>query len=600
MSTNDKIIGIDLGTTNSVLAITQDGQAQIVPVDGSDTLPSIVGVTDSGDLLVGTAARNQWVVAPDRTIRSIKRKVGSNETVTMADKEYTPQEISAFILRRLKEAAEERLGHPVSRAVITVPAYFNEVQRQATIEAGEIAGLQVERIINEPTAASLAYGYGLQDDENMRMLVYDLGGGTFDVSLIELNYGVVDVMATAGNNMLGGDDFDDRLAVMLSDEFWAQHKIDLTRDHVARARLLRAAEEAKIALSSMPSTTVSLEYIAEDSSGNPLHIERTIERPEFEELIEVLLEQTIASIDQAIDDANLAAEDIDRILLVGGSTRIPAVRRKVAERMQKDPHAEIDPDAAVALGAAVQAGIIAGEEIDAILVDVTPLSLGVETAGFSMLGEIQLDKFAPLIQRNATIPVRKSEAFSTMVPGQTSIEVKVYQGESKQASQNTLLGDFMVEDLAPDDASGIASVTIDFRLDINGILDVTVTDEGTGKQVTESLKADRKRLSPEQIAASQERLASLYTDPDAGTAGDSVSDAGAIEIEGESVILDDATSALVERARSALNAPDLDPELATQIRTAVEAIRNAASAGNEDGVEELSDELIDLLFDAEE
>lgn len=595
MSNSDKIIGIDLGTTNSVLAITQDGQAKIVPVDGADTLPSVVGITDNGDLLVGTAARNQWVAAPSRTIRSVKRQMGSGETVTMADKEYTPQEISAFVLRKLKETAEEKLGQQVSRAVITVPAYFDEVQRQATIEAGQIAGLQVERIINEPTAASLAYGYGLQGDENMRMLVYDLGGGTFDVSLIELNYGVVDVMATAGNNMLGGDDFDDRLAVMLSDEFWAAHKIDLARDHVARARLTRAAEEAKIALSSAPTTTVSLEYIAEDSNGNPLHIERTIERREFEELIDVLLDQTIASIDQAIDDANLATEDIDRILLVGGSTRIPAVRRKVTERMQKDPHAEIDPDAAVALGAAVQGGIIAGEEIDAILVDVTPLSLGVETAGYSMLGEMQVDKFVPLIHRNATVPVQKSEGFGTMFPGQTSIEVKVFQGESKQASQNTLLGDFLVEDLEPNEANGLARVTIDFKLDINGILDVTVTDVGTGKQVTESLKADRKRLSPEQIAESQERLASLYSGD-----GTETMSAGPLEIEGEAVVLDDATNALVERARAALKASDLDPDLASQIRAAIESIRQAAAEGSNEEVESRSDELIDLLFDAEE
>lgn len=601
MSQSDKIIGIDLGTTNSVLAITQDGQAQIVPVDGADLLPSVVGVADNGDLLVGTAAHNQWVVAPDRTIRSIKRKIGSNESVTMAGVDYTPQEISAFILRQLKQAAEAKLGQPVSRAVITVPAYFNEVQRQATIEAGEIAGLQVERIINEPTAASLAYGYGLQDDENMRMLVYDLGGGTFDVSLIELNYGVVDVMATAGDNTLGGDDFDERLAVMLSDEFWAQHKIDLPRDHVAHARLLRAAEEAKIALSSAPSTTVSLEYIAEDSKGNPLHIERTIERVEFEALIDDLLEQTISCIDQAINDANIAEADIDRILLIGGSTRIPAVWHKVAERMKKDPHAEIDPDAAVALGAAVQGGIIAGEEIDAILVDVTPLSLGIETAGMSLLGELQIDKFAPLIHRNATIPVRKSEIFTTMYPGQDSVQIKVYQGESNLASQNTLLGDFMVEELEPSGSDGIAKVTVDFRLDINGILDVTVTDKESGKQVTESLKADRKRLSPEQIAASQDRLATLYGDEDDGAAGgDGTIEIDGVEIEGTAVVLDDETSALVERARSALAEPDLDTTVASQIRTIIEAIRTAASAGSADRVDELSDDLIDILFDIEE
>jgi len=591
----DKIIGIDLGTTNSVLAITRDGQAQMLKIDGADLLPSVVGVAEDGDLLVGTAARNQWVAAPDRTIRSIKRKIGSGETVQMAGKEYTPQEISAFILRKIKQSAEEAMGAPVSGAVITVPAYFNEVQRQATIEAGEIAGLRVERIINEPTAASLAYGYGLNSDENMRILVYDLGGGTFDVSLIELNYGVVDVMATAGDNTLGGDDFDERLAKVLADKFFAENNVDLSDNHIAQARLLRAAEEAKIALSSVPTTTVSLEYIAEDSTGRPLHIERTISRVEFEDLIDDLLEQTISRIDQVISDANLAEEDIDRVLLVGGSTRIPAVWRKVAERMKKDPHTEIDPDAAVALGAAVQGGIIAGEEIDAILVDVTPLSLGLETAGYTLLGEIQDDKFVPLIQRNSTIPVRKSELFTTMAPGQTAIEVKVFQGESKSTTHNTLLGDFLVEDLTPNDSDGFAKVNIDFRLDINGILDVTVTDEATGKQVTESLKADRKRLSPEQIAQSQERLAALYTNDD-----DELGDSRVVEIEGDAAELDPATSALIARARTTLEEPKIDAVVAEKIRSTIESIRTAASEKDEETVEELSDELIDLLFNIEE
>lgn len=591
----DKIIGIDLGTTNSVLAITRDGQAQMLKIDGADLLPSVVGVAEDGDLLVGTAARNQWVAAPDRTIRSIKRKIGSGETVQMAGKEYTPQEISAFILRKIKQSAEEAMGAPVSGAVITVPAYFNEVQRQATIEAGEIAGLRVERIINEPTAASLAYGYGLNSDENMRILVYDLGGGTFDVSLIELNYGVVDVMATAGDNTLGGDDFDERLAKVLADKFFAENNVDLSDNHIAQARLLRAAEEAKIALSSVPTTTVSLEYIAEDSTGRPLHIERTISRVEFEDLIDDLLEQTISRIDQVISDANLAEEDIDRVLLVGGSTRIPAVWRKVAERMKKDPHTEIDPDAAVALGAAVQGGIIAGEEIDAILVDVTPLSLGLETAGYTLLGEIQDDKFVPLIQRNSTIPVRKSELFTTMAPGQTAIEVKVFQGESKSTTHNTLLGDFLVEDLTPNDSDGFAKVNIDFRLDINGILDVTVTDEATGKQVTESLKADRKRLSPEQIAQSQERLAALYTNDE-----DELGDSRVVEIEGDAAELDPATSALIARARTTLEEPKIDAVVAEKIRSTIESIRTAASEKDEETVEELSDELIDLLFDIEE
>ena len=596
MNQSDKILGIDLGTTNSAVSVIHDGKAELLPIHDANLLPSVVGISNAGEVLVGAPARNQWVVAPDRTIRSIKRLMGSSETVEMAGKTYTPQEISAFILRAIKQAAEQALGHPVSRAVITVPAYFNEVQRQATLEAGEIAGLQVERIINEPTAASLAYGYGLDDDEHLRMLVYDLGGGTFDVSIIELNYGVVDVLATAGDNQLGGDDIDEKLATRLAEEFQAEHQVDLTQDHQAWARLLRAAEEAKIALSDVPETTIALEYIANDANGNPLHMRRDVERIEFEELIADLLERTGERIDQSMADAKLNVEDIDRVLLVGGSTRTPAVWRLVAERMKEDPHAEIDPDAAVALGAAVQAGIIAGENISAILVDVTPLSLGIETAGMSMLGQVQPDKFAPLIRRNTTIPVQKSELFTTMYPGQTSIQVKVYQGESSVASQNTLLGDFMVEDLKPDEGgNGFATVNINFALDVNGILDVTVTERATGKQVSETLKADRQQLTPEQISASQARLAATYSDDD--------DDDAPIEIEGTATAatgVDAGTAALLERGQAALDDSVVPEELKNAIRVAMGHIREAAANGDEDALENFSDELIDLLFDAEE
>lgn len=598
MTQSDKILGIDLGTTNSVLAVIQEGRAELLPIQGAELLPSVVGVSDGGEILVGTPARNQWVVAPDRTVRSIKRKMGSTETVTMAGRTYTPQEISAFILREIKRSAEAVLGHPVARAVITVPAYFNEVQRQATLEAGEIAGLQVERIINEPTAASLAHGYGLGDDENLHILVYDLGGGTFDVSLIELNYGVIDVLATAGDNHLGGDDFDERLAEMVADEFEAEHDIDLRQHRQSWARLLRAAEEAKIALSSEPTAVMSLEYLAEDASGRPLHIRREIERHEFEELVDDLLQSTIDGIGRALEDANLSVEQIDRVLLVGGSTRMPAVWQRVAQRMGKDPHAEIDPDAAVALGAAVQAGIIAGEEIDAILVDVTPLSLGIETAGFSASGQIQTDQFVPLIRRNTTIPVQRSELFTTLFPGQTSIQVKVYQGESRLASQNTMLGEFRVEDLEPDDGNGLASVNVNFQLDVNGILDVTVTERATGKQVHESLRADRQRLSPEQIAASQERLAATHaTDGDALAGPDGAPGEAAPEDTAE---LDPGVRALLDRGQAALGTAGLDTDLAARIGDTMDSIRQAAADGDEDAVEEFSDQLIDLLFEVEE
>ena len=594
MTQSNKIIGIDLGTTNSVLGIIQDGAPVLLPIQDSALLPSVVGISPQGDVLVGTPARNQWVVAPERTVRSIKRQMGKGETVVMAGKTYTPQEISAFILREIKQAAEAALGQPVTRAVITVPAYFNEVQRQATLEAGTIAGLTVERIINEPTAAALAYGYGIDDNEHLRVLVYDLGGGTFDVSIIELNFGVVDVLATAGDNFLGGDDFDERLASTLADEFLEAHKLDLRQDHRAWARLLRAAEEAKIALSTSPFTTVGLEYIAQDGKGTPLHIRREVERQEFIELIDEMLQRTLTCIDQALSDAKLQPSDINRVLLVGGSTRIPAVYNLVTRRMQQEPHLEIDPDAAVALGAAVQAGIIAGEEINSILVDVTPISLGIETARIGMSGHLDIDHFAPLIRRNSTIPVQKSEIFTTMYPGQDKIEIKVYQGENRVASQNVLLGDFMVEDIKASRPDGLAEVTVDFQLDINGILNVTVTERGSGRKTTEQLKADRQRLSPEQIAESQAKLAALYS-ADEDEEEDKEFDAAEVEIE-----FDAGTMALLDRARRALETPGLDADLAAQLRATIDNITDAAAADDEEQVQAYCDNLIDLLFEAEE
>src|SRR5712691_6513681 len=588
MSEQGKIIGIDLGTTNSVLGVVQDGRMRLVPIGEERLLPSVVGIAPSGEVLVGTAARKQWVVAADRPIRSIKRKMGSGESVSMAGTSYSPQEISALILRAIKRAAESALGQDVTRAVITVPAYFNEVQRQATIEAGAIAGLAVERIINEPTAAALAYGYGQGDDAHLRVLVYDLGGGTFDVSLIELHYGVVDVLATTGDNHLGGDDFDERLANLLADAFAEEHAIDLRQDHQAWARLLRAAEEAKIALSDQPYATVTLEYFAHDRRQRPLHLVREVSRVEFVKLIDDLLERTITCIDQVLSDARVQAADIDRVLLVGGSTRIPAVWELVSEHMEQSPHDEIDPDAVVALGAAVQAGIIAGEEIDAVLVDVTPLSLGIETATIGITGHVQEDRFAPLIRRNTTVPVHKSEVFSTLFPGQSAIHVKVYQGEHQVASQNVLLGDFMVEDLQPNRSDGLSDVVVNFALDVNGILDVTVTERTTGRQVSERLKADRRRLSPEQIGASQEKL--LLAD-----SGFEEEDEEELDVE-----LDPGTMALLERAYRALDNPDLDVALAAQLRQAVANIRQAAANGDADDVQVLCDALIDLLFEAEE
>lgn len=584
----EKILGIDLGTTNSAVAVIQDGTSKILPINGEHLLPSVVGISSENALLVGTAARNQWVVAPERTIRSIKRQMGSIETVIMAGKSYSPQEISAFILKAIKEAAEKEIGTAINKAVITVPAYFNEVQREATLAAGRIAGFSVERIINEPTAAALAYGYGAKDAQNLQILVYDLGGGTFDVSIIELHEGIVDVIATAGDNHLGGDDFDELLAGMLADGFKEEHNIDLRADHQAWARLLRAAEEAKIELSDEPYTNVNLEYIAKDSKDRPLHITREVSRYEFENLISDLLNRTIDSIDNALRDANLQANDIDRILFVGGSTRIPAVWELVTARMKQEPHTEINPDETVALGAAIQAGIIAKEDIDAILVDVTPLSLGVEATTMTVTGHLRHDVFEPLIHRNTTIPVHKSREFSTLYPGQDAVHVKVYQGENKVASKNTRLGDFMVEGLKPDpQLHGLTKVAVDFEIDINGILEVTVVDRGTRKRFQHTLKADRQRMSPEQIADSQAKLADVYQAEQA-------------EAEAEAVELDPGVVALFDRARKVLEQPDIDEKLAQEISETVEDIRLAEVEGDKEKAEELCDELIDLLMEAEE
>ncbi|MCP4165196.1 MAG: Hsp70 family protein [Chloroflexi bacterium] len=574
----NKIVGIDLGTTNSAAAITIDGVPTLIHIDEQPTLPSVVGISPLDDRLVGVLARNQWIVAPENTVRSIKRKMGSDETVTMAGTTYSPQEISAMILSKIKQAAESELGQPVERAVITVPAYFNEAQRQATIEAGEIAGVLVERIINEPTAAALAYGLGKEED--LRVLVYDLGGGTFDVSVIELHYGIVDVRATAGNNHLGGDDFDTLLASLVAEEFNEEHGIDLSEQHQAWARLLRAAEEAKIELSSAPYALISLEYIAEDNDGAPLHIRREVQRSEYEDLIHDLLQQTIDLIDTALADAGLSAEDIDRVLLVGGATRTPAVWRLVTKHMVQEPHGEIDPDAAVALGAAIQAGIIAGEEVDAILVDVTPMSLGIETAYFGFTGHMHSDRFSRLISRNTTIPVQKSEVFTTLFPGQDKIQIKVYQGENNIASRNTLLGEFTVEDLESNRDDGLTGVTVNFNLDINGILDVSVLERQSGKQVSSQLKANRQRLRPSEIADSQAKLAGA----DLST----------------TVILEPGTAVLVERAKLALTQANIDEDIKESLEQLISNIYLAADEGSDEQLEVYADELIDLLFEVEE
>ena len=465
-----KIIGIDLGTTNSCVAVMEAGEPVVIPnPEGARTTPSVVGFSKTGERIIGQAAKRQAVTNPERTITSIKRKMGSDYKVSIDGKGYTPQEISAMILQKLKADAEAYLGESVSEAVITVPAYFTDSQRQATKDAGKIAGLEVKRIINEPTAAALAYGVDKEDDQ--KIMVYDLGGGTFDVSIIEMGDGIQEVLATAGNNHLGGDDFDDRLINYLADQFKAESGIDLRSDKMAMQRLKEAAEKAKIDLSGMTQTNVNLPFITADATG-PKHLDCNITRAKFNELTADLVEATMGPVRQALSDAGLKPSDLDKILLVGGSSRIPAVQEAVKNITGKDPFKGINPDECVAIGAAIQGGVLTGDVKGLVLLDVTPLSLGLETLG---------GVFTKIIDRNTTIPAKKSQIFSTAADGQTSVEVHVLQGEREMARDNKSLGMFHLDGIMPA-PRGIPQIEVTFDIDANGIVHVSAKDLGTGKE----------------------------------------------------------------------------------------------------------------------
>ncbi len=465
-----KIIGIDLGTTNSCVAVMEGGEPVVIPnPEGARTTPSVVGFSKTGERIVGQAAKRQAVTNPERTITSIKRKMGSDYKVSIDGKGYTPQEISAMILQKLKSDAEAYLGEPVTEAVITVPAYFTDAQRQATKDAGKIAGLEVKRIINEPTAAALAYGADKEDDQ--KIMVYDLGGGTFDVSIIEMGDGIQEVLATAGNNHLGGDDFDDRLINYLADQFKGETGIDLRSDKMAMQRLKEAAEKAKIDLSGMTQTNVNLPFITADATG-PKHLDCNITRAKFNELTADLVQATMGPVNQALSDAGLKPSDLDKILLVGGSTRIPAVQEAVKNITGKEPFKGINPDECVAIGAAIQGGVLTGEVKGIVLLDVTPLSLGLETLG---------GVFTKIIDRNTTIPAKKSQVFSTAADGQTSVEVHVLQGEREMAKDNKTLGMFHLDGIMPA-PRGIPQIEVTFDIDANGIVHVSAKDLGTGKE----------------------------------------------------------------------------------------------------------------------
>jgi molecular chaperone DnaK len=472
-----KVIGIDLGTTNSVVSVLEGGEPVVITnAEGGRTTPSVVAFNKSGERMVGQVAKRQAITNPEGTVTSIKRHMGTNYKAKLNGKEYTPQEISAMIIQKLKQDAEAYLGEKVEKAVITVPAYFSDSQRQATKDAGRIAGLDVLRIINEPTAAALAYG--IDKEDNSTILVFDLGGGTFDVSILELGEGVFEVKATSGNNRLGGDDFDQRIIDYIADEFKRENGIDLRQDKMAMQRLKEAAEKAKIELSSLNSTTVNLPFITADQTG-PKHLETTITRVKFNQLTEDLVEKTMGPTRQALADAGLKPGDIDRVILVGGSTRIPAVQEAISKYIGKEPDKGINPDECVAIGAAIQGGVLAGEVKDVVLLDVTPLSLGIETLG---------GVFTRIIERNTTIPTSKSQIFSTAADNQTSVEIHVLQGERPMAADNKTLGKFILSGIPPA-PRGIPQIEVSFDIDANGIVNVSAKDKATGKEQKITIQA---------------------------------------------------------------------------------------------------------------
>lgn len=591
----DLIIGIDLGTTNSEVAVVRDGRPVVIPDDDGDPiLPSIVGLDPQGRLLVGKAARNQAAMAPERTVRSIKRKMGLETAVSMGDdRAYSPQEVSAIILRTLKERAERAIGAPVKRAVITVPAFFSEGQRAATREAGELAGLEVVRIINEPTAAVLTYDPHPPDRE--RLLVYDLGGGTFDVSIAQVEAGVIEILASQGDTHLGGDDFDQRLVDHVCERFRAQHKVDLRESPVARARVLRACEDLKKALSTEAVAAIREEFIAE-SKGVPLHLTMEVDRDEYEALIEPLLGRTLDCLDRALADAGLNAGDVDKVVLVGGATRTPLVRRLLEDCLGRPVRAEVEPDLAVALGAAVQGALIVGMDVGAVLVDITPHTLGIAALG-ELHGFPSIHTFAPIIERNTPLPATRTEVFSTAADGQEAAHIRVFQGEDTDTRYNTPVGAFTIEGLADVHAGNQLAVRLD--LDLDGILKVTATERATGlaRQLVIDNAAERFRKLHRSDAV--DRIESAFqTAADRPALEPPVDDAGpANEVDDLPPDLCEATQTARDlAARAARLVPNANPEDAADLQALLADLQLAVDRRSVEDVRRIMAEVEDLTF----
>ncbi|NEX22420.1 Hsp70 family protein [Thiorhodococcus mannitoliphagus] len=571
---SDIIIGIDLGTTNSEVAVVQNGRPHIIEVDGAKILPSVVGLADDASLLVGKAARNQYVLYPERTIRSVKRRMGEDVSLDMGEQRYRPQEISALILQRLKRAAEDHLGEAVAKAVITVPAYFSDAQRQATRDAGQLAGLEVVRIINEPTAAALAYE--ADHTTAKTILVYDLGGGTFDVSVVRLSQDVTEVLASHGNNQLGGDDFDAKLVNHVVEHLKETKGIDPSEARTAMARIVRACETAKIALSDAPYARIEEEYLLEQD-GSPVNLSLEIDREVYEDMISDYIDETLEAVHIALKGASLAVSDIDEVLLVGGATRTPLVQQRLEETLGMQPRSEVDPDLCVAAGAAIQAAVVAGEKVSAVLVDITPYTFG--TSAMSILnGEPYPYTYVPLIRKNTPIPVTKTEAFETLYDGQQIIDIKVYQGEDPDALNNTEIGSFRIEGLRDVEAGNIILTT--FSLDLNGILQVTAREKSTGLEQRITIDNATSRFESQELDAARERLSTLIE----GEARDVTAEhRGSVQAK-----------ALIEKAERLMDTASAEDK--EDLVDMTESLRDALEAGDTGAIEEAKSALSDLIY----